>query len=36
MPDQYGVVTKQLEKIGLANQWHVVDAIPCPCSSDRA
>ena len=27
MPDQYGDVTKQLEKIGLA-QWHVVEPVP--------
>ena len=28
MPDQYGDVTKQLEKMGLANQWHVVEPVP--------
>jgi len=27
MPDQYGVVTKLLEKMGLA-QWHVVEPVP--------
>jgi hypothetical protein len=28
MPDQYGDVTKQLEKMGLAKQWHVVEPVP--------
>jgi hypothetical protein len=28
MPDQYSDVTKQLEKMGLAKQWHVVEPVP--------
>ncbi len=28
MPDQYSDVTRQLEKTGLANKWHVVEPVP--------
>jgi hypothetical protein len=28
MPDQYGDVTKQLEKMGIAKRWHVVEPVP--------
>ncbi len=28
MSDQYGVITRLLEKMGLAEEWHVVEPVP--------
>jgi hypothetical protein len=28
MPDQFTVVTRTLERLGVANRWHIVDPAP--------